>query len=109
MSIVERARANLAAPNIREHLSHILFYDSDIQERMLHNFEDSNWEVLDPRLFTVQKMILETAKLLKEIDPVENTQKLQREKMADLALEVAKQQLKEDPEMRAEIAKRAFR
>lgn len=101
MSIIEK-EGELTNPV--KHLDRILEYNCEIQNRMMQNYNDSDGEILDSRLWKAQKMILEAIKLKNDMDPTTKEKELQREMQAEAALHVAKRMIDQDPELRARVA-----
>ena len=82
--------------NILNELRKIVSFDAELQRQILTNFMDSNGEILDSRLFTIQKIIIEAAKMLKELDPDIKRQELEMNAKAELALEIFRKRIKKE-------------
>ncbi len=85
----------LTQPKILDELRKIISYDAAIIDRMINNYNDSDGELLDPRLISLQKTIIETAKILKELDPVIKSKTLEMENEAAMAIEIHKKLIKD--------------
>ena len=93
MSIIERAKSIQTLDNIPQELMKTLFFNNAIEERMMKTWEDSKGEILDSRIFAVQKLKLEIIKALRDMDPNVQMEKLALEKQAELALAMAKKRI----------------
>lgn len=104
MSIIERAR-NTEIVNMPLELIKSLTYLSELENRVMKTWEDSNGEILDSRLAQWIKLKLDVIKSLHEMDPNTKREELEMEKRAELALAMAKKQISMDLSERVKLAK----
>ena len=97
-------KGKLASP--LEPLNRILEYNGEIMRQMMENYRDSGGEILDSRIFQAQKMTMEALKTMKEFSPAAKRFEKDEEIRANLAIEIVKEQMKRQPELRARVARK---